>query len=50
MEILFEVPEYNADAAEPVIEEAMTNFPLLKKLSVPFPVDGGRAYNWLEAK
>ena len=48
-ELLFEVPEENADEAMKIIIEIMEH-PFNEDLLVPLAVDGGRGYAWSEAK
>lgn len=49
-ELVWEVPERNAYAADLIIQDRMINFPVAKKLNVPLTTDGGIGYDWYSAK
>lgn len=49
-EIIFEVPEEHADAANKRTTELMEHVPIMKNMPIPFTVAGGVGNNWYEAK
>lgn len=49
-ELVFEVPERNAEEANELTTKLMENVPVMKKMPIPFKVEGGIGKNWYEAK
>ena len=49
-ELLGEVPEENAEEANLLVKKCLSDFPVARKLALPFPTEGGCGMNWHEAK
>lgn len=49
-ELIFEVPEEHAEEANELTTQLMQNVPIMKRMPIPFTVEGGVGKNWYEAK